>query len=141
MEPETFTKEAQKIASIIIAAYGKTPDELDDLEKQIFGAFLFGTINAFAQEQTAGKMDWQSEIQIRIAMLAVFSRELQIPLDQCTGLYEYLIECTQEDFHPLLNQIIHHGIDGYYCLDRPYTYKTYFDNVVEEIRNNAVEEQ
>jgi hypothetical protein len=49
-------------------------------------------------------------------MIAVLVQRFQYEPAVAAQFCDFLIKCTERDYHPTMNAIIHRGIEGYYQL-------------------------
>ncbi len=111
MKKGEFMETAKRMTEKAMPYLSQTPPEtMEETERQIIGAFLFGMYNALAFEKKAAPEEVQA---ITIERLKTI---LQYSLEQAVQFSGYLIDCTKEETNPNVYTIIHRGIDGYYQL-------------------------
>ncbi|MEG0314661.1 MAG: Imm48 family immunity protein [Erysipelotrichaceae bacterium] len=81
---------------------------VDEQEKQVLGAYCFGVLNGYSLERKI------NPIQIQGAMIDILVKIFNYPPSTSAQFCDFLIQCTDEKFHPSINAIIHKGIEGYY---------------------------
>ena len=109
-----FSMRAREIAQKIIDAYGKDPAEYDGVEQQALSAVAFGAITVPFYEE--GKV---SMAELQGVMMGIFITQFKYDAEIVMSYFDFLAQCTQKEFHPAMNAIIHLGIDAYDALDRP----------------------
>ena len=117
---QEFFEKAKKISEEIVNVVGQ-PDFTEELERQIFGAFVFGIINALAHEKKV------MPIEVQAVMIEISVNTLQYTPNQAVEFCQYLINCTDKEYNPTTYAIIHKGIDGYFQLE---------ESKSEELANN-----
>ena len=71
-------------------------------------AYIFGMVNGTAQKESLTQEDVQAlMVHIGIDKLT-YSEEVAYQMTQ------FVIDATDEEFHPTLNAIIHRGLEGYF---------------------------
>lgn len=70
-------------------------------------AYIFGILNGLAYA-----MD-EEPVRVQTVMLATLMRTFDMSIGEANAFVQFLIEATDEDFHPTYNAIIHNGIDAY----------------------------
>lgn len=80
----------------------------DELQNQIFAAYIFGMLNGKAHQVGLLPTDVQA-LMIRIAM-----EKLSYNSITATSLVQFLIEATDREFHPTVHSIIQRGIASYF---------------------------
>ena len=93
----------------------------DELDRQLAAAYIFGMVNGTAQKESLTPEDVQAlMVHIGIDKLT-YSEEVAYQMTQ------FVIDATDEEFHPTVNAIIHRGLDGYFLYsDRQ------FDDLLED---------
>lgn len=99
-----------KIVDTTIRASEMDISKMDEQEKQIIGAFCFGILNGYSLKNQI------SAVQIQSAMIAMLVQKFQYDPAVAAQFCDFLIKCTEKDYHPTMNAIIHRGIEGYYQL-------------------------
>ena len=85
-----------------------TIDLEDELDRQLAAAYIFGMLNGTAQKESLTPEDVQSlMVHIGIDKLT-YSEEVAYQMTQ------FVIDATDEVFHPTVNAIIHRGLEGYF---------------------------
>ncbi|WP_295793741.1 Imm48 family immunity protein [uncultured Veillonella sp.] len=85
-----------------------TIDLADELERQLAAAYIFGMLNGTAQKESLTPEDVQAlMVHIGIDKLT-YSEEVAYQMTQ------FVIDATDEEFHPTVNAIIHRGLEGYF---------------------------
>ena len=80
----------------------------DELDRQLAAAYIFGMVNGTAQKESLTPEDVQAlMVHIGIDKLT-YSEEVAYQMTQ------FVIDATDEEFHPTVNAIIHRGLDGYF---------------------------
>ena len=82
----------------------------DELDRQLAAAYIFGMVNGTAQKESLTPEDVQAlMVHIGIDKLT-YSEEVAYQMTQ------FVIDATDEEFHPTVNAIIHRGLEGYFLL-------------------------
>lgn len=110
MEATEYFKAVNYITDKIIRASRMDISQLNEQEKQIMGAFCFGALNGYSLENKI------SAVQIQSAMIAVLVQKLQYDPASAAQFCDFLIRCTDKNFHSTMCAIIHRGMEGYYQL-------------------------
>lgn len=102
-----FFEEATRISNSVsdILAVSKFDGEQS---RQVFGAFLFGVLNALAHEMGNTPVDVQG------AMIELSMSKLGYTANQAVEFCQYVIDCTDRESNPTTYAIIHRGMEGYY---------------------------
>jgi hypothetical protein len=110
MEATEYFEAINKIVDTTIRASETDISKMDEQEKQIIGAFCFGILNGYSLKNQI------SAVQIQSAMIAVLIQKFQYDPAVAAQFCDFLIKCTERDYHPTMNAIIHRGIEGFYQL-------------------------
>jgi len=111
MEASEYFQAANYIADEIIRVSKTDASKMNEQEKQIMGAFCFGALNGYSLENRI------STVQIQSAMIAILVQKLQYDPSVAAQFFNFLVKCTEKDYHPTMNAIIHRGVEGYYQLE------------------------
>lgn len=85
-----------------------TIDLEDELDRELAAAYIFGMLNGTAQKESLTPEDVQTLMfNIGIDKLT-YSEEVAYQMTQ------FVIDATDEEFHPTVNAIIHRGLEGYF---------------------------
>ena len=85
-----------------------TIDLEDELDRELAAAYIFGMLNGTAQKESLTPEDVQTLMfNIGIDKLT-YSEEVSYQMTQ------FVIDATDEEFHPTVNAIIHRGLEGYF---------------------------
>lgn len=85
-----------------------TIDLADELDRELAAAYIFGMLNGTAQKESLTPEDVQAlMVHIGIDKLT-YSEEVAYQMTQ------FVIDATDEEFHPTVNAIIHRGLEGYF---------------------------
>jgi hypothetical protein len=110
MEASEYFQVANYIADEIIRASKTDISKMNEQEKQIMGAFCFGTLNGYSLENQI------SAVRIQSAMIAVLVQKFQYDPASAAQFCDFLIRCTDKNYHSTMYAIIHRGMEGYYQL-------------------------
>lgn len=110
MEATEYFEAINKIVDTIIRSSGMDISKMDEQGKQIMGAFCFGILNGYSLKNQI------SAVQIQSAVIAVLVQKFHYDPAVAAQFCDFLIKCTERDYHPTMNAIIHRGIEGYYQL-------------------------
>lgn len=111
MEASKYFKAANYIADKIIRASKMDTAKMNEQEKQMMGAFCFGALNGYSLENRI------STVQIQSAMIAILVQKLLYDPSVAAQFFDFLVKCTEKDYHPAMNVIIHRGVEGFYQLE------------------------
>jgi hypothetical protein len=111
MEASEYFQAVNYIADEIIRASKTDTSKMNEQEKQIMGAFCFGALNGYSLENRI------STVQIQSAMIAILVQKLGYGPSAAAQFFDFLVKCTEKDYHPTMNAIIHRGIEGYYQIE------------------------
>ena len=85
-----------------------TIDLEDELDRELASAYIFGMLNGTAQKESLTPEDIQA-LMVRIGIdKLTYSEEVAYQMTQ------FVIDATDEEFHPTVNAIIHRGLEGYF---------------------------
>lgn len=85
-----------------------TIDLEDELDRELAAAYIFGMLNGTAQKESLTPEDVQA-LMVRIGIdKLTYSEEVAYEMTQ------FVIDATDEEFHPTVNAIIHRGLEGYF---------------------------
>ncbi len=116
-----------KIIDEVIRASEMDIHKMNEQEKQIIGAFCFGVLNGYANNQI-------SAVQIQSAMIAVLVQKFQYDPADAAHFCDFLIRCTERNYHPTMNAIIHRGIEGYSQLEDTVKLRENISEIIKIIR-------
>lgn len=111
MEMTNFYNEFSALTQKIFQTAEIEKNFLDEQEKQILGAYCFGIINGYAIEK---EMD---AVIIQAVMIEILNKEFGYEPYVAAQFCDFLIQCTEEEFHPTIYAIIHRGLEAYYRLE------------------------
>lgn len=111
MEAVGYFQAANNIVEKIIRTSKMDTSKMNEQEKQIMGAFCFGALNGYSLENRI------STVQIQSAMITILVKKLQYDPSVAAQFFDFLARCTEKNYHPTMNAIIHRGIEGYYQLE------------------------
>jgi polyhydroxyalkanoate synthesis regulator phasin len=94
-----------------------------ELERQVIATFCFGVINAMAVTEKL------SQPQVQALTIAMLVGKFRYSNQQAIDFSQELINATKKEYHPVMNQIIHRGIDGHY---------QYVNNQKNQLRDNLI---
>jgi hypothetical protein len=85
-----------------------TIDLEDELDRELAAAYIFGMLNGTAQKEYLTPEEVQA-LMVRIGIdKLTYSEEVAYQMTQ------FVIDATDEEFHPTVNAIIHRGLEGYF---------------------------
>ena len=85
-----------------------TIDLEDELDRELAAAYIFGMLNGTAQKESLTPEEVQA-LMVRIGIdKLTYSEEVAYQMTQ------FVIDATDEEFHPTVNAIIHRGLEGYF---------------------------
>lgn len=107
-----------------------TIDLEDELDRELAAAYIFGMLNGTAQKESLTPEDVQT-LMVRIGIdKLTYSEEVAYQMTQ------FVIDATDEEFHPTVNAIIHRGLEGYFLYsDQEFdSLSEDFDEVVQVVK-------
>lgn len=104
---EHLVTELSAFADGVLQELGLALEQTDELERQVTAAFCFGGVNVLVHR------DGLTPPDAHALMLALLIRKFAYSPEQAAAFAEDLIQATAPDAHPVLNAIIHRGIDGH----------------------------
>lgn len=111
-------KEALENARKMVAASGQKPSEYNPVTRECMAAMIYGMLSAMSIEE----LGYCDLVVINGMMAAIANVVLEIEAESSFGLTERLHKSASKkdpECNINMNQLIHIGIDAYYCLDRP----------------------
>lgn len=113
-----ITREALENAPKMIAASGQKPEEYSPVTRECMAAMIYGMLIAMSIENL-GYYEWRwTECMMAVVANAFFTMEEE----QSAALAAYLFKSSNEknqEYNVNIHQLVHIGIDAFYCLDRP----------------------
>ena len=106
-----YNRKVNEIVDKTISAVGKTVSEYDDVDRQLVCAVVFGMVNAFSMDEGI------NPVQIQGAVIGFLVNKFNYSVEQASDFFDFLVRCTEPEYHKLMNVIIHKGIDAYQYLD------------------------
>ena len=108
MTNQEYRDASERLARVIVDAYGKDPAAYDDLEEQIISAFLFGAHRKYSMTQ-AGVAEWESKIE----MLELMNKVLGFSMDMAGNAIELFNEVLEDQRkQPVLYGVMECGATG-----------------------------
>lgn len=80
----------------------------DELDRQLATAYIFGMVNGTAQKESLTPEDVQD------LMVCIGIDKLMYSEEVAYEMTQFVIDATDEEFHPTVNAIIHRGLEGYF---------------------------
>ena len=80
----------------------------DELDRQLAAAYIFGMVNGTAQKESLTPEDVQD------LMVCIGIDKLMYSEEAAYEMTQFVIDATDEEFHPTVNAIIHRGLEGYF---------------------------
>ncbi|MEK8212687.1 MULTISPECIES: Imm48 family immunity protein [unclassified Paenibacillus] len=117
------TSELRLFLTKIFELIGIRFEDTSELERQVIAAFCFGALNAIVQR------DEMNQPQAHALIIALLINGFKYSEKQAVNFAEDLIQATNKEYHPVMNSIIHRGIDGHY---------QYENNMEENLRQNIL---
>ncbi|MGG1442445.1 Imm48 family immunity protein [Brevibacillus laterosporus] len=99
-------------------------EETTELERQVIAAFCFGAINVIVQR------DDLSQPQAHALTITLLINVFKYSENQAVSFADDLIKATSKEHYPVMNTIIHRGIDGHY---------QYINNMDVELKKNITD--
>ena len=85
-----------------------TIDLEDELDRELAAAYIFGMLNGTAQKESLTPEDVQD------LMVCIGIDKLMYSEEVAYEMTQFVIDATDEEFHPTVNAIIHRGLEGYF---------------------------
>ena len=111
-------KQALENAEKMIAASGQSPTECTPVARESLMAMIYGMLIAMSVEE----LKYYESRWTKIMMAAIANRFFQMDATESVSLATYLYESSKEkstEYNANICQLVHIGIDAFYCLDRP----------------------
>lgn len=80
----------------------------EELDRQLAAAYIFGMVNGTAQKESLTPEDVQD------LMVCIGIDKLMYSEEVAYQMTQFVIDATDEEFHPTVNAIIHRGLEGYF---------------------------
>lgn len=106
------SNELRQFSTKLFELIGVEFEDTLELERQVIAAFCFGALNAIVQR------DEISEPQAHALTIALLINEFKYSEKQAVDFAQDLIQATNKEYHPVMNAIIHRGIDGHYQFEK-----------------------
>lgn len=111
MTNKEFNEQANLIVDKVLGAMDTPLSDMEELDRQIIAAYLFGMINAYAMTNGA------SHEQVQASMVAIFNQRYGYSIESAVDFFVHLVKCTDKEYHPTMNVIICRGLDSYEDID------------------------
>lgn len=85
-----------------------TIDLEDELDRELAAAYIFGMVNGTAQKESLTPEGVQD------LMVCIGIDKLMYSEEVAYEMTQFVIDATDEEFHPTVNAIIHRGLEGYF---------------------------
>ncbi|MEK5029623.1 Imm48 family immunity protein [Paenibacillus sp. FSL M7-1046] len=118
------SRELRLFSNELFELIGIRFEDTSELERQVIAAFCFGALNAIVQR------DELNQPQAHALIVALLINEFKYSEKQAVDFAEDLIHATHKEYHPVMNAIIHRGIDGHYQYEK---------NMLDDLRSNILE--
>ncbi|MEK4063912.1 MULTISPECIES: Imm48 family immunity protein [unclassified Paenibacillus] len=118
------SRELRLFSTELFELIGIRFEDTSELERQVIAAFCFGALNAIVQR------DELNQPQAHALIVALLINEFKYSEKQAVDFAEDLIHATNKEYHPVMNAIIHRGIDGHYQYEK---------NMLDNLRHNILE--
>ncbi|UOO38269.1 hypothetical protein IZU99_03160 [Oscillospiraceae bacterium CM] len=128
MEETEYFVATSEIVDKIIRTLEMDISKINEQEKQILGAFCFGILNGYSLKTQI------SAVQIQSAMIAMLVQKFQYDPAVAAQFCDFLIRCTERNYHPTMNAIIHRGIEGYYQLGDPEKLRENISEIIKMVK-------
>lgn len=99
------------IADKVLGAFDTHICDMEELDRQVIAAYLFGMINAYAMTNGA------SHEQVQAGVTAILNQRFGYALEGAISFFVELVKCTSEEYDPTMNAIICRGLDSYVDID------------------------
>ena len=116
------------IADKVLGALDTNICDMEELDRQIIAAYLFGMINAYAMTNGA------SHEQVQAGVTAILNQRFGYGIESAVAFFFNLINCTNKDYHPTMNSIICRGLDSYADIDNVQKIKTEIARIIEVVK-------
>lgn len=112
LKVKNISNELRLFSNKLFEVLGMKFEGTSELERQVIAAFCFGALNAIIQR------DELSQAQAHALTVAFLINEFKYSEKQAVDFAEDLIRATNKEHHPVMNAIIHRGIDGHYHYEK-----------------------
>lgn len=106
MEQKQYSLAVRQMFQQTVEILDEVNDQ-DEMERQAFGVFVFGMMNALALQMHA------TPVQVQAETIAFLTQALGYSPQQAMAFSISMIQATKEENNPNWNAIIHRGIEGY----------------------------
>lgn len=120
---KSLTTEVSQFVNETFNLIEVTFETTTELERQVLAAFCFGMINALTVVESL------NQAQIHALTINMLQKDFGYSSHQAISFAQDLINATKKEYHPVMNQIIHRGIDGHY---------QYINNQKNELKLNLI---
>lgn len=113
-----ITKEAIENAHKMIAASGQNPEKYSPVIRECMAALIYGMLIAMSMENV-GYYEWRWTEGV---MAAIANSFYAMGKEESAALATYLYQSSDEnspEYNVNICQLVHIGIDAFYCLDQP----------------------
>lgn len=123
----TFEQRGKALARDVLQKVGAEPGKVTDpVIKNVMGAFLFGVISAYTNDNRKTPMEAQA------VTLAILTEDFGMELGAAMDLHQFFVNSTADGFHPTTQKIINLAVNAYrYYRTGDYTtLKKGFDQII-----------
>ncbi|MET1176124.1 Imm48 family immunity protein [Paenibacillus amylolyticus] len=124
IEVSDAANELRLFSSKLFKIIGIRFEDTSEVERQVISAFCFGALNAIVQKGNF------NQPQAHALIIALLINEFKYSEKQAVDYAEDLIKATSKDYHPVMNAIIHRGVDGYF---------QYVKDMLDDLKNNLLD--
>ncbi|WP_145153961.1 Imm48 family immunity protein [Paenibacillus sp. FSL H8-0280] len=124
IEVSDAANELRLFSSKLFKIIGIRFEDTSEVERQVISAFCFGALNAIVQKGNF------NQPQAHALIIALLINEFKYSEKQAVDFAEDLIKATSKDYHPVMNAIIHRGVDGYF---------QYVEDMLDDLKNNLLD--
>ena len=128
MQEQNFYEKSDDLVGKLFDLTEVKISEMNSAEQQALGAFCFGLINAYAMKNSVPVTD------IQAAMISICINRFDYSPKIASQFCDFIIECTDQEYHPAVYAIIHRGLEGYHQFETPEKLKENVDGIISSIK-------
>lgn len=128
MTNKEYNEQVNLIADKVIGAMGNKLGDIEELDRQIIAAYLFGMINAYSMKSGA------THEQVQAGVVAILNQRFGYGIESAVEFFFHLVKCTNKEYHPNMNIIICRGLDSYEDIDNIQKIRDEINRMIEILK-------
>lgn len=133
MTNKEYNTKINDIADKVFGALDASINDMEELDRQIIAAYLFGMINAYSMTNGA------THEQVQAGVTAILNQRFGYGIESAVEFFFYLVKCTSKEYHPTMNVIICRGLDSYEDIDDAQKIKDEVYRMIDILREEVNE--